>query len=35
VDVGIVGLGLNLFADVNLRGSFAGLALTLQAGKLH
>jgi len=30
-----VGLGVNLFANLNPAGSFAGLALTLQLGKLR
>ncbi|HEV8253617.1 MAG TPA: hypothetical protein VGQ78_02585 [Vicinamibacteria bacterium] len=30
-----VGVGVNLFANLNPAGSFAGLALTLQVGKLR
>jgi hypothetical protein len=28
-----VGIGLNLFGNLNTRGSFAGVALTLQLGR--
>jgi len=31
----VVGVGLNMFGNLNPKGSFAGLALTLQLGKLR
>jgi len=34
-NVGPVGLGVNMFANLNPKGSFAGLAVTMQLGKLR
>ena len=35
LNLGPVGLGVNVFANLNPKGSFAGLAVTMQVGKLR
>jgi hypothetical protein len=34
-NLGPVGVGVNMFGNVNAKGSFAGLALTVQLGKMR